>query len=179
MMTHPPSKNHAGSLRGRSDCPEALQPPPPTAPAHPSAPMGTEAEAHAATESPSACRQFRREKGQGCDSPFRDGMEPPRPPQGREAWAERFRWLGRAGRFFFRKSFVFRPVRVSTIDLPSTLASLLPRLVKESATPSLSSQRNRSNLAGNRQNTFHHPPLPNSDILLPQMTCGDPISEQS
>ena len=56
---------------------------------------------------------------------------------------ERFSWIGRAGCVFFRKSFVVRSIRASTIGLPSARASLSPRLAKESATPSLSSQLNR------------------------------------
>ena len=61
---------------------------------------------------------------------------------------ERFNWIGHAGCVFFRKSFVVRSIWISTIGLQSARASLSPRLAKESATPSLSSQLNRSGLAG-------------------------------
>ena len=63
-------------------------------------------------------------------------LSPPEP--------ERFHWIGRAGCAFFRKSFVIRSIRVSTMGLPSARASLSRRLTKEFATPSLSSQLNRS-----------------------------------
>ncbi len=53
-------------------------------------------------------------------------------------------WIGRARCVFFRKSFVVPSIWVSTMGLQSARASLSPRLAKEFATPSLSSQLNRS-----------------------------------
>jgi hypothetical protein len=57
-------------------------------------------------------------------------------------------WIGGAGCVFFRKSFVVRSIRVSTMGLKheSQLGPRLamPRPAKESATPSLFSQLHRS-----------------------------------
>ena len=73
-------------------------------------------------------------KGSGND--FRIGLS-------RNDWS----WIGRGGCVFFLESFVVHSIRVSTMGLQSARASLSPRLAEESATPSLSSQLNRSGQA--------------------------------
>jgi len=94
---------------------------------------------------------------------------------------QRFNWIGCAGCVFFRKSFVVHPIRVSTIGLPSARASLSPCLAKETATPSLSSQLNRSGLAGglyaNSSRSVGMPKMRKKADLpsKPCVVCGRPF----